>query len=321
MGNFLGGVLMTSPTSFVHSLREALEDGAQVTDVLHGFNRFVTHASVAGAPSQCLWDVYDRITELRMPFQPGSTQFAHWDDLAERLGKIPEAMRHSAVTRTITEGGLVFFLPNAQGSVDATRSPEKGLLDYVVLPAQWKHIPEVQTIENSMWGTVPFPEWGTNGLAYTRYDQLHALYPEGTLVTPHNGTIIGYVGVEKIPSVRIGHNMPAYDHDPNIWHDPSGNTWYILNHSVLAIAQKLGLKGVSRAIITNLIDRAQTQNMDVAVIWNHDHPYLKPPDGAQKFWGGYGFRSLPDTVDENWGPVEGQKKTGGEIWRWSKEGR
>ncbi len=103
------------------------------------------------------------------------------------------------------------------------------------------------------------------------------------------GKVLGYVAVTrirldqiKIPAI-VSPNLPPYDYDLSVWHDDKGEIWYIVNHTVL---QSGAPKGISRFLLNELKERAFTEGRKgIAVIWNHQHPYLKDRELAQKFWG------------------------------------
>ncbi len=180
------------------------------------------------------------------------------------------------------------------------------------------HVSQVQELEFEFWRDPFVEEWGPSGLAYNRYYNLSALWPYGIYVAVDAANrVLGYVAQERISRLDLRPGMPPYNHDPKEFHRQHGSILYIINHTVRKEAAGLG---VSKALIGGLqedvskppIIRGDELN-GIAVIWNHEHPFLKEP---AKFWGRYGFEPLDYTRDENWGPVKGKRATGGTVWGW-----
>ena len=182
--------------------------------------------------------------------------------------------------------------------------------DVVVKVANEKHVSQVQELELKFWGQNKFPQEGQNGLAFTHYKELFELYLQGILVAVDGqDNVLGYVSFIKLKEEDIMKPMPFYDFIPMEVHNKKGDYFYIVNHTVDENAPK----GVSRLLFDNLKAIVSAKGKKgIVVIWNWDHPYLREPANAEKFWGGHGFspqisekHELGDTRDPEWGPVIG----------------
>jgi GNAT superfamily N-acetyltransferase len=176
-----------------------------------------------------------------------------------------------------------------------------------------EQIKQIQDLENRIWRDPFVSTWGPTGIAYTKYDQLHDVFPQGILTATENGRLAGYLAFEQIRGYDVRKTgMPPYDH-PTSFHKADGRVFYIVNHTVDPEMRGLG---ASRALITNLQDRARRMGYTVVVMYNHQHPYLTDP---QKFWGEYDFGEMTLFRDPNWTPVKGCKATGGTPWKWPRD--
>jgi len=155
--------------------------------------------------------------------------------------------------------------------------------------------------------------------AYTYYETLWKIsnqHNEKTILCsfqprkkPPLPRLVGYIAVERINESDIGRNMPPWNHNPEKFYKPNGNSWYIINHVSLE-------SGVSEQLFKKLfIEAKKARIKKIAVIFNLRHPYIT---SAQRFWGHYGFRPLYDTYDPEWHyraeKEEGDYISGAIIW-------
>ena len=180
---------------------------------------------------------------------------------------------------------------------------------------------KVQEMEYNYWGpNAVYPKhhphhagkkfsevWkGEHGLAFSRYENLWAIFPEGIDigVSADTGDIRGYNAYILINTFDIHKGMPNYNMEISKFHKADGNCLYVVNHTA---------PGLSDEMMEFMKKYASERSMSIATpTWteikpnNETHPYLVGEKGSN-FWQKNGFVPIEDTRDSEWHPDGGPK--------------